>query len=208
MVDFPALETKHLLGARLHANRYQMMKSLRLGKNLIFAEIGVELGSFSEFVLTSLSIGEYHAFDLFLLHELPQLWGKSPAEVFDGKSHQQFYADRFKGEMDRKQLFVHAGDSAAQMSASDRAFNVIYVDGDRSIEGVKRDAIAAAGRLRPDGFLIFKDYIMFDHMGGMPFGIVPVVNELCVTYGWRLTHMALNRNMFCDVVLTPPKQVQ
>ncbi len=182
-----------------------MVKSLRIGKNLVWAEIGVELGDFSSYIMSTFDIAEYHAFDLFKLHELPEIFGRSPAEVFNSKTHQQFYIDRFKAEIAQNRVFTHAGDSSGEVDKVDTMFDVIYVDGDHELEGVKRDALAAIRKLKPDGLLIFNDYIMFDHMAHVPYGVVPVVNELCVAHGWRMTHLALNRNMFCDVVLTRSK---
>jgi hypothetical protein len=63
------------------------------------------------------------------------------------------------------------------------------------------DAMASIRKLKKDGFLIFNDYIYFDHVAGYHYGIVQVVNDLCVNHGWKITHFAFHQQMFCDIVI-------
>ena len=53
--------------------------------------------------------------------------------------------------------------------------------------------------LKPDGLLVFNDYIMFSQADMRPFGIVPVVNSLCVDEGWEIVGFALQKKLYCDV---------
>lgn len=64
-----------------------------------------------------------------------------------------------------------------------------------------RDAEVSTRKLKFDGILIFNDYIMFDHVLGVPYGIVPVVHEFCVNCRWQVLFLALHNNLFCDIAL-------
>lgn len=80
-------------------------------------------------------------------------------------------------------------------------YDVIYIDGDHSYEGVLRDADVSARKLKSNGILIFNDYIIFDHVLGDPYGVVPVVHEFCVNRGWQVLFFALQNQLFCDIAL-------
>jgi Methyltransferase domain len=91
--------------------------------------------------------------------------GKPSADVFKGESHRTYYEGRFHQQIDSGQLSVFEGDSSAKMAQRDDGrYDVIYIDGDHSYDGVLRDAEIAARKIRHDGFLVFNDYTMADHL--------------------------------------------
>ena len=200
MQDYPAIAAEHLVSARVHANRAEMVLALeqRLPRNPVVCEVGVALGDFSEFLLSALRPREFVGMDLFGLHELETLWGQPTAKIFGGKTHAQFYRDRFAAHPVR----VFEGDSAAALaSLPDASTDLIYIDGDHSYEGVKRDTAQAIRKVKPDGLLIYNDYIMYDHLQGGEYGVVPAVNELVAESDWRIVGYALQHRMFCDIAL-------
>jgi hypothetical protein len=83
----------------------------------------------------------------------------------------------------------------------DGIFGLIYVDAAHDYDSVRQDALLVAAKLRPDGYLVFNDYTMSDHLGCVPYGVVPAVNELVVAGPWRVTGFALQQHMFCDIAL-------
>lgn len=166
------------------------------------AEIGVAYGDFSERLCTVLNPELFDAYDLFRLHELSEIWGRRSAETFQGRSHRAFYEERFAGRIGEGRMRVFEGDSTAGMAERPDAFyDVIYVDGDHAYPGVRRDAEVAQSKLKPHGYLVFNDYIMSDHTANAPYGVVQVVNELCVDGDWRVYYFALQAAMFCDICL-------
>jgi hypothetical protein len=128
--------------------------------------------------------------------------GWSPAERFGELSHRKHYERRFAAEIAASILRLYEGDSSLEMDKQpDSTYDVIYVDGDHSYEGVMRDAEVSARKLKSDGILIFNDYIMFDHVLRVHYGIVPVVREFCVNRGWQVLFFALQKSLFCDIAL-------
>src|SRR5262249_46960907 len=88
---------------------------------------------------------------------------------------------------------------------TDRSFDLVYVDGDHEYSGVKADSELAVEMAAEFGFLVFNDYLLFDH-NNAPYGIVPVVNDLAVNRGWDVVGFAINHGLYADIALqrTPP----
>jgi hypothetical protein len=196
-----ALSSLHTRNAKLFCNRTEILRLLP--RHCIVAEIGVAFGDYSAAILEVVEPRKFHAIDLFTLHEIPTLWGRPSKDTFKGATHEEFYKSRFSGVIVRGLLEIHKGDSSIILSEEfpDGYFDVIYIDGDHTLEGVEKDSRQAVKKLKPDGYLVFNDYIMFDHIGGCPYGVVHVVNELCVNQGWEILHFALHEQLFCDVTI-------
>ncbi len=200
MHNYPLIAPDQVASARLYANRAEMVLALqkRLPKNPVICEVGVALGDFSEFLLSVLHPRDFIGMDLFGLHELEILWGRPTSEIFGGKTHAEYFRERFAAHPVR----VFEGDSAAALaSLPDASIDLIYIDGDHSYDGVKRDTAQAIKKVKPDGLLIFNDYIMYDHLQGGEYGVVPAVNELINESDWRVVGFALQHSMFCDIAL-------
>lgn len=200
MSNYPAISSEHIASAKLYANRADMVLGLkdRLPSQPSVCEVGVALGDFSEFLLNVLQPRQFIAMDLFGLDQLEVLWGRPTREIFQGKSHAQYYRDRFSSPSVR----VMEGDSVAALSSlPDRSLDLIYIDGDHSYEGVKADTAQAISKVTTDGLLIFNDYILYDHIQMGEYGVVQAVNELVSQTDWRIVGFALQYAMFCDIAL-------
>jgi hypothetical protein len=197
-VEFPALEPRHLAGARLFANREALIASLPLPPGGTIAEIGVAHGDFSEFLLRQLAPKTLVAFDFFNMHEAGALWGKDARQLLHGMKHLDFYRHRFRNRGD--QVVTEPGMSYLTLAKyPDRTFDMIYVDAGHDYASVKRDADLALDKVKSDGFLVFNDYIMYDHLVGEPYGVVQVVNQILVEQDLAVYGLALERHMFCDI---------
>lgn len=200
MQNYPLIAPNHIQSARLYANRADMILSLqqRLPANPVICEVGVALGDFSEFLIAALRPRNFIGMDLFRLHEEVVLWGQPTSEIFGGKTHAEHYRQRFAGNP----MQIFEGDSVAALSSLPSAsIDLIYIDGDHSYDGVKRDTAQAIEKVTPDGLLIFNDYIMYDHIQLGEYGVVPAVNELVNESDWRVVGFALQHSMFCDIAL-------
>lgn len=194
-----ALLQKHIEGAHLFANRDVALASLPQGGR--FAEIGVAYGDFSQKVIDTLKPARFDAYDIFRLHEIETIWGRPSAETFQGRSHREFYEARFADHIGSGRMHVFEGDSSTMLSDQpDGSYDVIYIDGDHTLDAVRRDAAVAVRKVAKNGFLVFNDYIIGDHHG-WPYGVVQTVNTLCTDAGWRVRYLALNNMMFCDICL-------
>lgn len=189
-----------LKDAKLYGSRADSIKSWR--KHTRIAELGVAAGWFTRQVLEVVQPALFDAYDTFRLHEIPMLWGQESSKILENKTHLDYYQEKFKGHVEEGTLRTFKGDSSTELSKRENEFyDLIYIDGNHSYEGVKRDTAAALKTIRTDGMLVFNDYVFYDKTGNM-FGVVPVVNDLCVNHGWRVVYLALQQEMFCDIAIT------
>lgn len=201
--NFPALRSEHVSrAAGFFANREDMVRHLAHPATNI-AEIGVALGDFSAFLMEAYQPKTFVGFDMFTLHEFEKVWFTPSEEIFKGKTHLEYYNERFKDAS--CQVLTEVGSSQELLSQyPDQHFDMIYVDGDHRPEPVQRDAEIASRKVKSNGTLIFNDYIMFDpfaERADANYGVVQAVNRLCVNEGWKVVGFALHHVLFCDIAL-------
>ena len=199
-LQYPELQRHNLLGARLFAHRRDLISHLQLSPGPKIAEIGVAHGEFSQFLIDCLKPSEFHAFDQFGLENLERVMGMDSKVMFQGKTHLDFYRERLSRAA--TELHIHQGDSKQVLPEVEAAqFDLVYVDAGHYYKDVKSDALEAARIVKPDGVIVFNDYIMFDHYAGEPYGVVRAVNELIGEEDWKVVALALQHQMFCDIAL-------
>lgn len=200
-MDYHTLVAADLENAKLYANRYDMVKAL-CNKNGVYIEIGVAFGDFSRFVIDNCHFQKHYLVDIFTLDEQEYLWGKRREEVFGDLTHEQFVRERFKNETKQGSVEIIRSDSVNFLENLPADFaDLTYIDGDHSYLGVLNDSQLAPKSLKDEGYLVFNDYILYDHIAHSELGVVPVVNDLCKSGEWKITHFGLEKNMFCDVAL-------
>jgi hypothetical protein len=174
----PELPTSVTKEATLFANRYDAMRSLP--KNLNIAEIGTQTGGFATFLLNEMQPARFHVFDL----EFETLRRHRPELEADPR------------------IKLHEGDSSTLLhSLEDKSLDIVYVDGDHSEVGVRRDTAVALKKLRSSGVLIYNDYTIWSPLELHSYGVVPVVNGLLASGHWKIRYIALHPLMYCDIAL-------
>ncbi len=192
--------TDKVPGARLFANRYDLIAALELPPAPVVCEVGVAVGDFSAFMIELLKPARFTAMDIFTMHELNDFWGVPRERVFGKLTHLQFFRERFSAMGDR--MVIVEGDSAINLTRlEDRSRDLIYIDANHDYDPVKRETEHAVRKIKDDGIIVFNDYIMYDHWAKIPYGVVQVVNELLAGGGWYVTGFALNHSMFCDIAI-------
>lgn len=201
LFEYPELGPLDVENAKLFAGRENLVKylapELRGGT---VAEVGVMYGDFSDFIIRTIEPELFVAIDIFRMHTVPVIWGKPSAERFQGMTHREFYERRFS--QCGKQVRCEEGDSGEVLSRyPDRTFDMIYVDAGHDYESVKRDADLSKQKIKPEGILIFNDYIRYSHLDNCYYGIIPVVNDLVVNQGFEVIGFALQWGMYCDIAI-------
>lgn len=173
----PNLRPEHVEGCKVFASRYSMIESME--KQQVWAEVGTFEGEFARLLVELCEPSELHVFDLDFSRVA------KAGHIFE------------TGTVKFRQ-----GDSAERLKEyPDAYFDCIYLDGGHDLSAVARDVDVARSKLKRNGLLLFNDYIAYSHVDQLPFGIVPVVNSLCIEDGWRIESFALDANMYCDVAL-------
>lgn len=165
-------------GARLFASREAALDALPRGGRV--AEIGTQAGRYARRILEVARPAELHLFDL----EFDTLRAHAPEVADDAR------------------VRLHLGDSSTLLAAlPDRSFSWIYVDGDHSEAGIRRDAECASRKIVEGGILVFNDYTVWSPLELTDYGTVPVVNALLAGGGWDVVYLALHPLMYCDIAL-------
>ncbi len=168
------LDDAFLAGARVFADRHSLVRALAQGA--AGAEIGVQNGHFSRFLLDHCAVDTLHLFD----------------------TNTSLIRDDVRSD---PRVAIHHGDSSSRLKAlPDAALDWIYIDGDHSYEGVKKDVEASLAKVRKGGVLFFNDYTLWSPGEVIPYGIVPVVNDL-VNNGHHLLGIGLNPWGYFDMAL-------
>lgn len=197
---YPRLPGELLRNARVMPDRVAALDLWP--RDAVIAEIGVALGGFSEQILRACRPRRFIAVDRFDLHEIPVLWGKPTQETFGGRTHADFFRDRFRDEIAAGVMDVVMGDSAASIAAlPDESVDVFYVDADHLYAGVRADLEALLPKVRRDGWIVMNDYIPADTFSNVPLGVIQATNEFMVGHGWEMAYLALAPMMYCDVGL-------
>jgi Methyltransferase domain len=199
-VDFHALRPEDLHQARFFANRNEMLRAF--GEMDTVVEIGVAYGHFSRFILDTVKPRRLHLFDLFDIHERDYMTGIMTYEILQGMSHRDFIEKSFAKEIAAGTVHLHEGDSSRELSKMPDGFaDCIYIDGHHWYESVLKDATVSAKKLKHDGYLVFNDYVLFFEGIRRRVGVVPVVNNMCGSGEWSVTHFALQAKMLNDITL-------
>jgi len=202
---YPELSQHNLRDARLYADRADMIAALPLAKGGKVAEIGVWRAAFSKVLVSKLAPRQFFAFDIFTGHEYENWNGLTGHQLFDGLTQRQYY-EREMAPFLGVTTIVEGRSQETLRAYTDRSFDLVYVDGDHEYDAVRADSELAVEMTAPSGFLVFNDYLLFDH-NNAAYGIVPVVNDLAVNHGWDVVGFAINHALYADIALQrrPPE---
>ena len=170
----PNLRTDAFENCRVFSNRQTMLKALAKGETA--AEVGVQHGNFSHFILAELGVETLHLFDMNISQIRPDV-------------------------RNDPRVRVHEGDSSHNLATlAEGSLDWCYIDGDHRLVGASKDARVASQRTRPGGTLFFNDYTPWSAQEVMPYGVMTVVNRL-VNDGHDMLGVALNYWGYFDVAL-------
>ncbi|HEY1427671.1 MAG TPA: class I SAM-dependent methyltransferase [Caulobacteraceae bacterium] len=177
----PTLSPEHVRECRVFPDRVAMLDLAPKGG--VCAEVGVFLGDFSQAILERNQPSRLHLIDI-------------EQRFLDGARA------RFPDDVASGRVSLDLGDSSTILRSMPEAyFDWVYIDGDHTYEGCKKDIEAAADRLKPGGLILLNDYVFFGAADFCKYGVMEVVNEFCLARGFEFAGLALQGRGYFDVAL-------
>jgi SAM-dependent methyltransferase len=165
---------------RLFPDRLDLIKEL-VPRGGLFAEVGTLYGDFIVQVLDANQPREVHLFDLGFQNIRPE--------------HRRKLNDYGR-------VHYHQGESSKKLSEiPDSSFDVVYIDGDHSYQGVWQDLTQGLRALKPAGYLICNDYTNWDCIQSLPYGVLPAVNRFMTENSLVVRAIGLSAFGFHDIAL-------
>jgi hypothetical protein len=159
----------------------ELMVNSLISSNSIIGEIGVFKGDFSKFLCN------LHPQKLILIDTFQ---GVQPSGDQDGNNIQWVnlndeYIKIKQWAINQNNITVEKGDSSSILSIyPNEFFAMIYLDGDHSYEGVKKDLEQAIRKVKKSGWIMGHDYEMNMKKAQTiwNFGVRQAVDEFCQKY--------------------------
>ena len=85
----------------------------------------------------------------------------------------------------------------------DGYFDFVYIDADHSYEGCHRDALAAAPKVRPGGYLVFNDFAHIDPWLGR-YGVHRAATDFARSANWPMAFFGFQPAGLYDVAFRRP----
>ncbi|MEX0612585.1 MAG: class I SAM-dependent methyltransferase [Pirellulales bacterium] len=164
---------------RVFANRHRAIESLPKGG--VVAEVGTQTGHFANHIFKAAKPDKLHLFDLSL-------------EWFDSSLLEEPIRDGL--------VEIHLGDSSTGLSKFPAEhFDWLYIDGDHSYAGVKKDIAQAVRAVKHHGLLVFNDYTVWSPLEACNYGVLKAINELVNSGEWEFLYLALHPWGYHDAAL-------
>lgn len=191
MNEIDEIDNQLLKNARVYSNRNDGIGFIP--QNAIVAEVGVAYGDFTEQIINNSIINKFYAIDLFMMSDI---WGRDTLKKAN-LSHYEFYANRFRKEIDDGMLFMKKGYSWDVLSLfPDNYFDWLYLDADHRYDAVVKDINIISKKVRNGGIIQFNDYTAQDS-----FGVIPAVNNFINNTGSEVLGICLANNGYHDLIV-------
>jgi lipopolysaccharide biosynthesis glycosyltransferase len=164
--------------------RGMISQMVQLRPHPCIAEIGTFKGDFAEVLLRTLQPGTLHLIDPWMGTIISGDQDGNNVGAVHGEQLYQYVQARFANDA---QVHIHRAFSHDMMITPGH-LDLIYIDGDHSYEGVKRDLMLSQKWVRPGGYICGHDYAM-NHAKAhhhYEFGVKRAVDEFCKEYGYRI----------------------
>jgi hypothetical protein len=171
----------------LFENRNDMVFEL-VPKNGIYGEIGIFKGDFSKELL-KLEPQQLLLFDLF---NNTTGSGDVDGNNFEMTNMNEEYNNIKNWNIDC--ITLYKGDSSTNLNNLDISFDMIYIDGDHSYEGCKRDLLAAFKKVKKGGWIMGHDYEQnfIKTKNKYDFGVKKAVDEFCKKHNLQIHAKAMD----------------
>lgn len=171
------LSEKHIQNLTPLTDRFVLLD--KLPKQAVVAEIGVDMGDFSEAILQHTSPQKLHLIDL---------WGTERYHQGKRKGVEQ----KFANEIAQQQVELNLGLSTEVVNSFPEAyFDWIYIDTDHSYKNTLQELQLYSVKVKTGGIIAGHDFVIGNWKGLVKYGVIDAVYEFCVTENWELIYLTM-----------------
>ena len=161
-------------------NRNDLLNTM--DKNLVVCEIGVFKGDFSKIMLDILSPKELHLIDTF---NGMMCSGDKDGNDITWVNLDEEYLNVTNMFSNNDNVYIHKGFSTDILNGfENNYFDMIYIDGDHSYEGVKSDLKLSFSKVKDGGLICGHDYISSKFED-----VVRAVDEFCDDHNLEIKYL-------------------
>lgn len=169
-----------------------------LPKQMVIAEVGVAYGEFSREIIDVANPSKFYAIDYYQGEEF---WGRNTFEK-NKLSHEDYIKQQFNKEIEQGIFYTKKGLSWDVLNTfSDNFFDYVYLDAGHDYESVKKDIEVLLKKVKNGGVIQFNDYIIYDWVSKLPYGVVKAVDELLQNNQHEVLYYCLHKGGFNDIVV-------
>lgn len=165
-------------------------------------EIGVFKGEFLDYIVKNCNNGFIEGVDLFEGTTCSGDVDGNNVEYHNIKNIYLELLDKYKDTLNVKLYKSNSNDFLQNID--DNIYDIIYIDGDHSYEGVKQDLINSYKKIKNNGYIMGHDYEMNMKKAKnfYDFGVKKAVDEFCIDYNLSILAKALDGCVsFCIKVI-------
>lgn len=181
--DLPRLDLtqKHIRNIKIIEDRNKLLDFLP--KNAVVAELGVDSGDFSFFILKKTAPKKLHLIDAWNTDRYNE--GKKESVIA-----------RFEKEIKNNLLEINIGYSTQVLEKfEDNYFDWIYVDTDHSYDTTKKELQIASRKVKNSGLICGHDYYMGNWISGYKYGVIEAVHEFCIDHNWEIIYLTIEQSI-------------
>jgi len=149
-------------------------------------EIGIFKGEFFDYIVSNCNIESIDGVDLFI--------GYSSSGDVDGNNPivyniEKSYSDLLEKYKGKSNINLYKSDSSTFLeNKEDNTYDIIYIDGDHSYEGFKKDLLVSFRKIKNGGYIMGHDYEMniLKAQNIYEFGVKKAVDEFCSIYNQKI----------------------
>ena len=179
--------------SQIFDNRNEMLKYYsNLITNPVILEIGIFRGEFLDYIFNNCNVGSLDGVDLFEGDTCSGDQDGNNLTYYNiGKSYLEL-SEKYKNTSNVK---LFKSDSVAYLqSKPNNYYDIIYIDGDHTYNGVKNDITNAFNKIKNGGYIMGHDYEMnMDKARTVyDFGTKKAVTEFCDNYNQTILAKAMD----------------
>lgn len=171
------IQDDKLNNAKLLSSREVLLE--KLPKNGIVAEIGVDMGDFSQKIIEINKPKKLHLIDL---------WGSKRY----GQDKRELVEKKFQKEITDDKVNINIGYSTDVANEfNNNYFDWIYIDSSHRYNVTKEELEKYEPKIKEGGIIAGHDYIVGNWVGRVRYGVIEAVHEFCEKYNWEILYLTM-----------------